>query len=90
MWGLAGRGGWKISGIESLRLEARRFGSIRDPSGPSRTGNFARDDEFFQMKIIESTDAAQACPRERTSEIRACADDGGVASGAPGVDSGGA
>jgi hypothetical protein len=24
--------GWKISGIESLRLEARRFGSIRDPS----------------------------------------------------------
>ena len=68
MCGPAWRGGWKISDIESLGLEARRFGSIRDPSGRARTSGFARDDEFFQMKIIESTDAAQAHVRERTAK----------------------
>ena len=68
MCGPAQRGGWKISDIESLRLEARRFGSIRDPSARARPGGFARDDEFFQMKIIESTDAAQAHVRERTAK----------------------
>jgi pantoate--beta-alanine ligase len=68
MCGPTERGGWKISDIESLRLEARRFGSIRDPWGRARTGGFARDDEFFQMKTIESTDAAQAHVRERTAK----------------------